>query len=477
MLFAISLTLLSVFALGFPFARWDVQLRQQPTLQVLGVVFGRGLLLGYALGLLTPSIRALSYGFGLAILAAIYVLGLAVRREGLSALVSPSEDHQSDVVGYGIAVFLLAVLFIAVTTDPIHAWDARSIWFFHAKVLYHIDRALDSKLWNSIGWSHLDYPKLNAMWAAMWMMHFRGWNEFLPKFSLVLLQIPVVFLCLGFSRSLVTRVLLVAALMLRNDQLIWNGYMDGILASYAGLAVLYGGRYVLRGASLDLMTMLVASGLCAGLKNEGLAFAACCTVFALLGRAWQVYILRAGPWRQYRDAATTAVYSFLGPAIWTVFAKVGGLTNDLVSAGGKGDRLHERLTDGKSFDAIWSGLTPTEDRSVFTFVVVTMLVYWIVNWRQFPRYRAAILFGVCVPAVYLALLVLVYLTTPWDLTSHLTTSVDRTGLVLHGCIMMALLGPLLGESRAPKSRSAIVRALTLQTTTTLAAPTRVACDS
>ena len=49
MLFAASLTLLATFALGQPWSR-TIELRSW-SLQQLGVVLGRGLLVGYALGL------------------------------------------------------------------------------------------------------------------------------------------------------------------------------------------------------------------------------------------------------------------------------------------------------------------------------------------------------------------------------------------------------------------------------------------
>lgn len=448
MFVAVSLTVLSILGLGFPFARWDAPLRRF-SLQSVGTILGRGLLLGYAIGLVTPSIRWLPYLFLFPIIGAAWMLTRSVRRHGFASWLSRARARESDILGYAIATIAISALFLKITAEVIEAWDARSIWYYHAKVLHHVSEALNGKLWSSIGgWSHQDYPKLNAIWAAFWMLHFPGWNEFLPKFSLVLLWTPAVFLCTAFSTSLITRLGLLAILILRGNEFVWNGMMDAMLATYAGLAVLYGGRYVLRGSSLDLMTVFVASGMCAGLKNEGVVFAACCLFFMSVARGWQLSLQRAEDWRQYRDVATTAVYSFMGPLTWAIFTSVVGLSNDLARAESKGDRLRSRLTDGTSFDAIWTGITPPEDQQVFFFLLAVMLVYWVANWRQFARYRAWFLFSLCVPSVYLATLILVYLTTPLDLAWHLRYSVDRTGLVLHTAVIMALLGPVLAETRA-----------------------------
>jgi hypothetical protein len=196
------------------------------------------------------------------------------------------------------------------------------------------------------------------------------------------------------------------------------------------------------------MTVFVAAGTCAGLKNEGFVFAAFCVFFMFVARRWQLILQRAVPWLQYREVAKTAIYSFAGPLTWAIFTSVVGLSNDLTGAGSKGDRLRSRLYDGKSFEAIWTGIFTPDDRRVILFLLAVVVVYWAANWRQVARYRAWFLFSVCVPVAYLATLILVYLTTPWDLTWHLSTSVYRTALVLHAAVIMALLGPVLTETRS-----------------------------
>jgi hypothetical protein len=444
MFVAASLTILTVFALGcWPPRRaagpWP------PGWQACGVGACRGLLLGYALGLLTPSLTWLARGGWVA----VAVCAVSVLRAARGAGVSRRRDL--DPIGGGIAVVLLGVLLAAIMVDPIIGWDARSVWFFHAKILFYADHSLDAALWAtpSLSWAHVGYPKLNAVWCALWMTSFASWNEYLPKFSLFLLELPIVLLCLGFSRATLTRILLLALVVLRMEEQLWNGYMDGLLASYAGLGMLYGIRYVLDGASLDLETVLVAAGICLGLKSEGAVLAACIVTATLLGRWWHGADV-AGVVRRPR-VLVTAGYALLGPLIWSVWKASTGMAADVVDSGGKLERLLARLSSGgAALGSIWTALTPAHDRWLFVLCVLAAAGFWLLNRQRAWERRASVVVGIAIPAAYFAILVAVYLSTPLDLRWHLMTSADRTTLPLHTCLVMGLLGPIIAAAgRAP----------------------------
>lgn len=441
MLVAASLTVLTVFALGCLPLRAGAA-----NLQALGVVLGRGLLLGYALGLVTPSLSWLERAWWLPIALGLGLLLWAARREGRAYR---ERFVQLDALGCGLAAALALALFFKITAESITAGDARSIWYFHAKVLFHADHALDSALWKtpSLFFAHVDYPKLNAIWAALWMKHFGFWNEYLPKFSLVLLELPAVVWCVGFSPALITRCLLVVALLLRMQQFLWNGYMDGLLATYAGIAMLYGTRYVLQGRRLDLLTVIVALGMCMSIKNEGVALALCIFGCVVLGRIWHN---RSGLVRSFAHAsiALTALYAIAGLLIWSSWTAAVGIENDLAGAGSKLERLTTRAGDGRSFEMIWSGIHSAENLLLLKLLLIVALAFWTLNHRQLARHRAALLVSVGVPALYLAILLLVYLSTPRDLQWHVYTSADRTSLALYTCITIGVLAPMLSDQPA-----------------------------
>jgi hypothetical protein len=426
MLGAASLAALTVFALGCWPAPGAAGLRI-PGWQSVANVYGRGLLIGFALGLVAPSLTWLARGWWIPV-AWCAVSGLVAAWRTPPAGRIALRDV--DLVGLAVAALLLVALLARVMAEPIAAWDARSVWYFHAKVLFYGDHSLDQALWTtpSIRWSNVDYPKLNAVWAALWMKGFAGWNEFLPKVSLFLLEVPVVLLCLGFSRATLTRGLLLAMLLFRMDQQLWNGYMDGVLAGYAGLGVLagyaglgvlYGIRYVRDGDRLDLTTVLVVSGLCLGLKNEGAPLAVCILAGTLAGRMMHQRrgLAALRDWRVIGTAACAG----LGPAIWSTWAASAGIANEVATSSGNVTRFRIRLMSGDSVASIWKALAATDDLAMIVLCVVAAAGFWAVNRSQLAAYRAALLVGLAIPLAYLAILTLVYLGTPLDLPWHLMT--------------------------------------------------------
>lgn len=437
MLTAASLAVLTVFALGL----LPVRVAPRASLQAVGVVLGRGLLLGYALGLVTPSVASLERLWWLPIGLCCALQLWAVRREGRAYRERFAELDRSGGLFAGVAI---ALLFIQITAEPIVAGDARSIWYFHAKILFHADHALDAELWKtrSLFFAHVDYPKLNAIWAALWMSHFGFWNEYLPKFSLLLLELPAVSWCVGYSRAPLTRCVLLVVLLLRMEAFLWNGYMDGLLACYAGIAMLYGIRYVLQGEQLDLLTVIVALGLCIGLKNEGAALALCIVLTVVLGRIWHE---RAGLLQSLADknAVITAVYALAGAVIWSSWRSAVGIENDLAAAGSKLERMHERLTDGSSLALIWQSLHTGENVRLLAWLLAVAVVFWTLHREALAAQRAVLLVSLAVPALYLAILLLVYLATPLDLVWHLQFSATRTAMALYTCIAIGVLAPIL----------------------------------
>lgn len=428
---ALSFILLAVFAFGYPLARWGVQLRR-PTLQSLGTVYGLGLLVGLTLGLLTPTIRALVWLAPVLVLVCIWSVMRDVRRDGRDFWRGLDEQ------GSWIVAVAVVCLTLKVLSEWIEGWDARSIWYFHAKAVFYADHILDAKLWSTpaMSWAHVDYPKLNAFWAAALMTPFGVWNEFLPKFSLILLVVPALCFCVGFSTKLVTRALLLALFVLRIQGWLWNGYMDGILAIYAGLGCLYGMRYVLQGVRLDLLSVLTIAGICAGLKNEGLVLGALILGFCLAGR----WLEQRRAYRPSREVAVVAGAAFFPVLIWSIWKGIAGIANDLTSATKPWVRLSARLADGHSARDIWKGLFPPDDALVLNLLAGIAVVFWLQNWRRAPGQKWAMLTIVGIIASYVAVLVLIYLTTPFDLEWHLATSVERTRLALHACLAVALVG-------------------------------------
>src|SRR5205807_1272968 len=91
--------------------------------------------------------------------------------------------------------YLILMYYFKIFAEPLQDWDARSIWFFHAKMIWTEGALSKASGWNhsSTRWSHPDYPKLVPSIAAQ-LAYIKGfWNEFLPKGSLLIMLIPTIF--------------------------------------------------------------------------------------------------------------------------------------------------------------------------------------------------------------------------------------------------------------------------------------------
>lgn len=445
MLSAVSVAFVVLVGVGWaPCAR--VLRGRGVDLRTVGVAAAVGLGACTAVGMLSPSLRVVAvWGWPLALPG----LWLLVRE----ARARPPSLPPRDLAGVVVALTLALVFVVRVFNEPLRAWDARSVWFFHAKIAFFADRVLtDAYLDPMIEWSHPFYPKLNAFWAAAFCAARGTWNEFLPKASVWFLFMPAMLLALGFSRSPTTRLLLLAILFVKPEEYLWNGYMDALLAAYAAIAVLYGQRWVVQRDPVDAAAVVAAGGVCAGLKNEGVVLVGLVVLFVGLGAF--LASPRRTPLRErlasLRAAGVVpvAVAAFAPLLIWTVWRKVVGLGSSWSGEGTAWSRASARLFDGTSLDAIWTPLFPVDERGPFYAWLVVLAAYAAAGFRRSPpRWWLHLVPVVGVASAYVLALFVVYLTTPYDLRWHLDTSVSRTILSLWAVVLVGGLAPLVVPRR------------------------------
>ena len=327
-------------------------------------------------------------------------------------------------------VYVLFVYYFEMFAEPLSHWDARAIWFFHAKMIWTEGALRQSAGWNhpSIAFSNPDYPKLVPSIAAQ-LGYLRGyWNEFLPKGSLLVLLIPLMLWVFSFFRKRLSFVLLVSMFFFGLGAWLWNGYMDGYVALYSGVALLLIGRYMSDGRDTDLYSGICALGMAANIKNEGLLFALC--VVATLALAALVRRRGAGQFDELLRACPLlprVIVIAVAPALlWMWCKKAWGLQNDLAGdpTGGLA-RLWNRLVDG------------TTPQYLFNFLAVRANTIWVVaalmaGGAAVSAYqRLKVPPGAVIAAVtailYFCGLSAVYLSTPHDiLPFYLLTSATRT---------------------------------------------------
>jgi hypothetical protein len=251
------------------------------------------------------------------------------------------------------------------------------------------------------------------------------WNEFLPKGSLIVMLIPLVLWVFSFSKWTVGFVLLVLTFFFSLDGWLWNGYMDGYL--YGGVALLSFGRYLSGAREVDLCSAIVAAGIAASLKNEGVLFAVCfSTAVLVLGVKYsECSVMRLATRLRSGYMAGTVFLSISPTVIWAICKRAWGLQNALTGDPVQGwARLSTRLFDGISPQYLVDHLFV---RSTAIWLVIVLLagIVMFQRRRRLKPHPGAVV-GALTATLYACGLGAVYLSTPADLGWHLSTSGTRT---------------------------------------------------
>ncbi|WP_043793686.1 hypothetical protein [Solidesulfovibrio fructosivorans] len=171
-------------------------------------------------------------------------------------------------------ILLSAPFLYILCVQPIYNWDARSIWFFHGKILYYAHR-----LGNHIGFeralsigydAHMDYPKLVSSLSALAAQTIGFWNEYIPKASLVtLFLLGLIGLSSLRILSLASKSMLLTAWIIITYYNAPGQTMDAWLSFYSMLSVLFFLEFFEYKESSSFACCIITSLLLLSLKNEG----------------------------------------------------------------------------------------------------------------------------------------------------------------------------------------------------------------
>jgi hypothetical protein len=329
------------------------------------------------------------------------------------------------VGGWPIRLVLAALLVIALGT-PTRSPDARSLWMFHAHLIA-LEGDLHAQLDGYAAWSHLDYPVLIPALSASLARALGRWNEIFPKAACVLsLLAPLAAMTAALTRTRLQLAFCIL-LLLVGGRLLVNGYMDALLAAHFAAAALVGHAFTRSepGSERRVLGVLLC-GLLAALtliKNEGLVLHGILCV-SLLSTARRID----------RSFWVLAVVSLLPIAAWKLQLASHGIENDLMRAGMLA-RLVERVSSGQVWLQIVVGL------ALRPRVILPCVLFAAAKRATPPSDLMRLILRAC--SLYAIALVIVYLSTPHDLTWHLDTSADRTvmpialALVLASCVAIA----------------------------------------
>ena len=314
-------------------------------------------------------------------------------------------------------IFLFALLWIL--TEPVKAWDARSIWFFHAKRIF-VDNNLYAQLDNYAGWSHNDYPPLLPSLAASIAKSFGFWNEYLPRISVLLALLPIlVILKWIFNNQLAFNLWVLGILITCKISLI-NGHMDALLAIYIATGCLLLSQIYLntKNKSQYYFPLILILSSLPLIKNEGLV-ATLIFMFLLMARI--------------NKETLYVILSILTLSIYLFFWKYHLILNS----------IHSDLFTSDILTKFTQRALNPEDIVLIIKKVMKQLWFFLFIFFAFliknKKIEKITLIFICFILAYLSAIFLVYMCSPYDLNWHLKSSIRRTMLPISVSILSMLI--------------------------------------
>ncbi len=333
-------------------------------------------------------------------------------------------------------IAIVLVLVVIALGSPTDEWDPRSIWLFHARRIF-LDGTLYAQLDGYAPFSHNDYPTLVPLLMATSAKLVGHWNELFPKAAATLLLLPALLLIARTLRAWWVAALFAFVVLKVGGTWLADGYMDALVGVYA-VASLATALSLVRGPAgpgrwKDVLAYVLVTAVLGLTKNEGLVLAVLVAVAVTA-----THLLHA---RRFARVLPVAVLVALLPLLaWKLTLSAAQMGNDLASSDLKGQLL-ARLPNLSASLLILKKLF----RDLALLPLLVMLVCWRRTWGS-----SAVLAAAVAGLAYAAVLHLVYLGTPHDLSWHLATSASRTVVPVMLLLMYGLL-VLIDEWRSPNA--------------------------
>ena len=346
-----------------------------------------------------------------------------------------------------ITYFLGISIVLASFLTAIDGWDPRSVWFFHAKIIYFANALHQDSGWLEplIQFSHPQYPKLVACLGAIIATLQGSWTEYGPKAAVGFI-VAISFLGMirlqmkQLSHSLFS-IFLFLLFTLRNG--LWNGYVDAPLALVLFVSHAYFFEFNRSKNKEDFLTCIQFLFLLPLLKDEGLIlFISSLAVFS-------IYLFAKGMLRSIiSDVSLLKLLPvFCFPIFyWSFLKHHWGLKDYFEMSPHFLQIAIDRAMNPKVIffilksEFILSGL--------FNAVLIAVGVFVYCHWKcktftssnfstsSSKKQKSIELISLSVAIFYLGFLVFAYLITPFDIYWHVETSATRTSLSISSLLLI-----------------------------------------
>ncbi len=339
-----------------------------------------------------------------------------------------------------LCFFLPAVL--QTLRGPLLAWDARSIWFFHGKAIWYGNGIQAAHFSDPrMALFHTDYPLLIPVQAAVLGVLNGGWSEMAVKsFLLVNLAAYVGLLAAVLHRRCWPGTAAWGAAVLTGG-FVQGAYVNGYADNHYALPLAVAALLLVAppgpsAGSRDLPDALLLCGFALNVKNEALWYTVLILVVAIAFR---------GRPRLARGVWVPLVIGMIPLLLWGGFKAVHGIENDLgmtrhLAAPVEALRqCVDRLSEIRMAMGVVHGWMRTLPVAGLWLVLAGGAAYTArasgdAAARLVPSHELVL--WLLFFAVH-ALLFVTYGLTPYNVSWHLGTSLDR--LLVFPCLLLAML--------------------------------------
>jgi hypothetical protein len=319
--------------------------------------------------------------------------------------------------------------------NPHGQWDAWAIWNLRARFIARAGSDWRDAFTTLLGWSHPDYPLLLPLSAAR-LWQYVGWeSQVAPAVIAMLFTFATVGLAwasLAILRN-PSQAALAALLLLGTSILVMNGASQTadiplgffILATLAGLCLK--DRLPERATALLVVTGM-AAGLAAWTKNEG----GLVLVSVVLARA--SVLGRSRNWASWRLELRPFLFGLAPVLIVVLYFKLAMAPPNEVVANQGWHHTIPRLLEPMRYVEVLRGLkhavTDFGETSAINPLWALLFYLFCVGFELDSRDKIGLATGLVAVGLLVVGYALIYLTTPYDIAWHLSTSARRLLLQL-----------------------------------------------
>ena len=315
---------------------------------------------------------------------------------------------------YFIKIFFLSIIFISLGT-PVFEWDPRSNYLFHAKRIFY-DNSIFSVSDNYALFSNNDYPTLIPAFAASLASLVGHWNEVFPKLAFTFTFLPpLILICNYFKKT--NYIIFLSIVFFVIGKYLFNGWADGLIAFYFTVCSFL--MYLLfikddkdnQNKKLLYIISFIFFITLTLIKNEGSLL-----LFILFNVVLFVKIVKKNiKLNIYKLLLLSS--SFIPIILWQYFCFINEVgLNDRIQSDVM-VHLLPRLLEFKNYQMIAYFLLLNEK---FLICLLFFLISSYFNWN-----KSIFIFISLICVLYLMILFLIFLSTPYDFYFQLDSSASR----------------------------------------------------